>query len=322
MDSIRVLVISNPSAPHLNVLQGLSQPVHVSIGQDLELVSREAREAHVVMIGNFRMEPFRTVFPLATRLDWVHSLAAGVDNFLFPEFIASPVRMTNGQGMFSEPLAEFAIGAMLFFSKSLRRMLDSQESAHWDPFDVEMVAGRTLGIVGYGGIGKATAQLARGMGMRVLALRKRASLANGDPNVEAVYSPDRLREMLARCDFVLVAAPLTPETRAMIGPDELRVMKSSAVIMNVGRGAVIVEAALVDALEQNRIRGAALDVFEHEPLPANHPFYRLKNVLLSPHCADRAPGWQQAAMQVFVDNFELYRKGLPLKNLVDKKAGY
>jgi phosphoglycerate dehydrogenase-like enzyme len=322
MDPIHVLVISNPLAPHLNVLQGLSQPVHLAIGQDLELVSKEAPNAHVVMIGNFRAEPFRTVFPLATRVDWVHSLAAGVDNFLFPEFIRSAVRLTNGQGMFSEPLAEFAVGAMLFFSKSLRRMLDSQQSARWDPFDVEMISGRTLGIVGYGGIGKATAKLARGMGLRVVALRKRASLSNGDPDVEAVYSPDRLREMFALCDFVLLAAPLTPETRGMIGPDELSALKSTAVVINVGRGAVVVESALVDALERNRIRGAALDVFEHEPLPSDHPFYRLKNVLLSPHCADRAPGWQQAAMQVFVDNFDLYRQGLPLKNLVDKKAGY
>jgi phosphoglycerate dehydrogenase-like enzyme len=160
------------------------------------------------------------------------------------------------------------------------------------------------------------------MGMRVLALRKRAGLSTADPNVEAVYSPDRLREMLSLCDFVLMAAPLTSETRGMIGAAELIVLKSTAVVMNVGRGAVIVEAALVDALEQDRIRGAALDVFEHEPLPADHPFYRLKNVLLSPHCADRAPGWQQAAMQVFLDNFERYRNGQPLKNLVDKKAGY
>jgi phosphoglycerate dehydrogenase-like enzyme len=322
MDPIHVLVISNPSAPHLSVLSSLSQPVHVCVAQDLELVSREAPDARVVMIGNFRMEPFRTVFPLAKRLDWVHSLAAGVDNFLFPEFISSPIRLTNGQGMFSEPLAEFAIAAMLFFSKDLRRMLNSQEAGRWDPFDVEMLRDHTLGIVGYGGIGKATAQLAHAMGMRVLALRKRAGLSTADPNVEAVYSPDRLREMLSLCDFVLMAAPLTSETRGMIGAAELSVLKSTAVVMNVGRGAVIVEAALVDALEQDRIRGAALDVFEHEPLPADHPFYRLKNVLLSPHCADRAPGWQQAAMQVFLDNFERYRNGQPLKNLVDKKAGY
>jgi len=322
MDPIRVLVISNSSAPHLSVLQELSQPVHVAVGQDLDLVRREAQDAHVVMIGNFRAEPFRTVFPLATRVDWVHSLAAGVDNFLFPEFIKSPVRLTNGQGMFSEPLAEFAVGAMLYFSKSLRRMLESQEAGRWDPFDVEMIAGRTLGIVGYGGIGRATAKLARGMGMRVLALRKRATLSEGDPNVDAVYAPDGLREMLAVSDFVLVAAPLTAETRGMIGARELSALKSTAVVMNVGRGAVIVESELVDALEGNRIRGAALDVFTQEPLPEGHPFYRLKNVLLSPHCADRAPGWQQAAMRVFVENFELYRKGLPLRNLVDKEAGY
>jgi phosphoglycerate dehydrogenase-like enzyme len=322
MDPINLLVISNPSAPQVSVLNRIPEPVEIRVGHDLDFAQREAPEAQAILVANFRSEPFRTVFPLAKRLDWVHCLAAGVDFLLFPELVASSVSLTNGRDMFSEPLAEFAIASMLFFSKDLRRMLRGQEAGRWDPFNVGMLREHTLGIVGYGGIGRATARLARGMGMRVLALRRRAALSQDEPALEAVYPPDRLREMLALCDFVLVATPLTGETRGMIGADELSVLKRSAVIMNVGRGAVIVESALIEALEQDRIRGAALDVFEHEPLPEGHPFYRLPNVLLSPHCADRAEGWQQVAMQVFLENFERYRQGQPLKNVVDKKAGY
>jgi phosphoglycerate dehydrogenase-like enzyme len=133
---------------------------------------------------------------------------------------------------------------------------------------------------------------------------------------------EQLREMLSVCDYVLIATPLTPETKGMIGEVELGAMKSSAVIINVGRGPVIVEEALVAALEQRRIRGAALDVFDKEPLPEGHPFYRLDNVLLSPHSADHTIGWEELSMQIFLANFERFRNGQPLTNVVDKKAGY
>src|SRR5262249_32725248 len=212
------------------------------------------------------------------------------------------------------------IASMLFFAKDLRRMLDGQHARRWDPFDVVMLKGRTLGIIGYGGIGRATAKLARAMGMRIVAGRRRAG--GDEEGIDAIYAPDRLREMLGLCDFVFLATPLTPETRGMIGPGEIAAMKESAVFINVGRGAVVVESALVEALEKKRILGASLDVFEQEPLPPDHPFYRLPNVLLSPHCADRAAGWQQVAMRVFLDNLERYRRGEPLHNVVDKKAGY
>jgi phosphoglycerate dehydrogenase-like enzyme len=211
---------------------------------------------------------------------------------------------------------------MLFFAKDLRRMLRNQEAGKWAPFDIEMLEGRTLGIVGYGEIGRATAELAHAFGMRVMAIRRRASLSTDDPNLDAVYPPEQLEDMLAAADYVVVAAPNTPETRGMIGEPELNYMKSSAVIINVGRGPVIVETALVQALENKRIRGAALDVFDHEPLPDGHPFYSCDNVLLSPHCADHTVGWVEMAVDLFIENFKLFEAGQPLKNIVDKKAGY
>lgn len=322
MDSINLLVISNPDAPHLSILEKIEQPVHIRVGEDLEFAKEESPSTDVILNGNFKREPFRTIFPLAKRVAWVHSLSAGVESTISPELVASSVPLTNGRGVFKDSLAEFAISAMLFFAKDLRRMIRNQEAGRWEQFDIAMLRGQTLGVVGYGEIGRETAQLARALGMRILAVRRKTALSQADTNVEAVYPPDRLREMLGLCDFVVVAAPNTPETRGMIGAAELRTMKPSTVIVNVGRGSVIEESALIEALELNRIRGAALDVFEHEPLSAGHPFYEMRNVLLSPHCADHTVGWVEMAMDLFVENFERFRRGEPLLNVVDKKAGY
>ena len=184
------------------------------------------------------------------------------------------------------------------------------------------IRNQILGIVGYGEIGRESARLAHALGMRVYATRRRLSGSNDDPYVERMFPLTALHEMLAECDYVLAATPLTPETRGMIGEAELAAMKPSAVIINVGRGPVIVESALVAALKQGRIKGAALDVFDTEPLPSGHPFYRLPNVLLSPHSADHTVGWADLAIYKFIENFQRFRNGQPLDNIVDKCAGY
>ena len=161
------------------------------------------------------------------------------------------------------------------------------------------------------------------MGMRVLAVKRHASpLGGADELVEQTYPPEHRLEMLPRCDYVVVAAPLTSETCGMIGDAEFAAMKPSAVVINVGRGPVINEAAMVNALASGRIKGAALDVFDHEPLPAGHPFYGMENVLLSPHCADHTPDWLDNAMKFFIEQYQRFRSSEPLRNVVDKKLGY
>jgi len=161
------------------------------------------------------------------------------------------------------------------------------------------------------------------MGMNVLAVRRHVSASQiRDPLVAETFTPDRRLEMISRCDYVVAAAPLTEETRGMIGEAEFRAMKPTAVVINVGRGPVINEEAMIGALSDRRIGGAALDVFDHEPLPAGHPFYKLENVLLSPHCADHTPDWLDNAMQFFIEQYERLRTGQTLLNVVDKKLGY
>ncbi len=322
MPPLELLVISNPAASHLRLLDRLPGPVNIQVGSDVEFLKAHALTAEVILTGGLKSELLRAAFLHAPRVRWVHVLWAGVDKLLFPELIESPVPLTNGRGVFKDGLAEFTLASIFYFAKDIRRLVRNQEQGKWEQFDNLEVRGQVLGVVGYGAIGREAARLARAVGMKVLALRKRTALANNDPLVDRVYSPDQLHEMLAQSDYVLVATPLTAGTRGMLGEAELKAMKTSAVIINVGRGPVMVEPALIAALEKGEIKGAALDVFDTEPLPAGHPFYRMPNVLLSPHAADHTVGWADRAVRQFITNFERFRNGQPLENIVDKKAGY
>src|ERR1700730_4704085 len=322
MDPILLLVISDPSASNLRLLEKLPEPVEVRVGNDPEFLKTHAPDADVIVNGSHHGELLHAVFPYARRVKWIHVLSAGVEKLLFPELIANPAPLTNGRGVFKDSLAEFSMASILFFAKDLRRLVSSQEAGKWEQFDVVQIRGQVLGVVGYGEIGRETGRLARALGMKVVAVRRRAELSANDSDLERAYPPEGLREMLSVSDYVVVSTPLTSETRGLIGDAQLRAMKSSGVIINVGRGPVIVEPALIAALTEKRIRGAALDVFDVEPLPAGHPFYKLDNVLLSPPSADHVAGWADSAMNRFLENFERFRNGQPLENMVDKKAGY
>ena len=322
MENNTVLVLADPTEPVLAMLESLPDTTIVAAGSSLEAFERTAAEASVIFSWSISGSLLEQVFAMAPRVRWIHSRSAGLDGVLFPALVESPVPLTNSRGVFSESLGEFVVGAAIFFAKDFRRMVHSQEAGVWDQFDVQPVAGATMGIVGYGHIGNAIARRARALDMRVLALRKRPDQSANDPLVEEVFPPERMLEMLARCDYIVASAPLTAETRGIIGESELRAMKKTAVVMNVGRGPVIDERALVRALEEGWIQGAALDVFDTEPLPDGHPFYRLKNVLLSPHCADHTPDWLAEAMRFFLLQFERFHKGEPLLNIVNKAGGY
>jgi phosphoglycerate dehydrogenase-like enzyme len=322
MENNTILVLADPTEPILAMLEQLPDAATIAVGNRVEAFERTAADANIIYSWSIAGELLQRVFAISPRVRWIHSRAAGLDGVLFPALIESPVPLTNGRGVFSESLGEFAVAAALYFAKDFRRMVRNQEAGVWEQFDVEPLEGSTMGIVGYGDIGRAIAKRAHALGMKVLALRRRPEQSAGDPLIDEVFPPERKLEMLARCDYIAAAAPLTPDTRSMIGDAEFRAMKKTAVIMNVGRGPVIDEAAMVSALEQGRIKGAALDVFDREPLPAGHPFYRLKNVLLSPHCADHTPEWLADAMRFFLQQFERFRQGAPLLNVVDKKSGY
>jgi phosphoglycerate dehydrogenase-like enzyme len=317
-----LLALGDPRDPKLSYLERLPEGTSLAAGNTPEAFGNLAPEADVILLWWPPRGLLDQVLAMAPRVRWIHSPAAGLDGLLTPALLASPATLTNGRGVFSQSLGEFALAAILFFAKDLRRMVRSQQAGRWDPFDVDEIRFQTVGIVGYGDIGRACAQRAKACGMRVLGLRKRPEQSQDDPWADQVYGFGQLQAMLPQCDYVIAAAPLTPETRGMIGEAALAAMKPEAVLINVGRGPVVDEAALTRALESGRIRGAALDVFDVEPLPAGHPFYRLENVLLSPHCADHTRDWLDQAMLFFLDNFARYRAGQPLRNVVDKQRGY
>jgi phosphoglycerate dehydrogenase-like enzyme len=322
MDNITVVVLANPNEPQLAMLEALPPETGIVVGNSPEAFARAAREASIIFNWSGSGALLREVLGMCPAVRWVHCRAAGLDDLLSPELIASPVPLTNGSGVFSPPLGEFVLGAILYFAKDFRRLIRNQTAGVWEQFDVAEVSGQTAGIVGYGDIGRAVATRLKAMGMNILALRRTAPSAGADPLVSKYYGPEGLAEMIPQCDYVVVTAPLTAETRGMIGAREFAAMKASAVVINVGRGAVIDEAAMIDALTGKRILGAALDVFTSEPLPTGHPFFQLENVLLSPHSTDHTHDWLERAMQFFLTQFERFAKGEPLLNVVDKKRGY
>jgi phosphoglycerate dehydrogenase-like enzyme len=312
-----VLVLSNADDPQLRMLESVP---HMRLNS-LADINDEAKQAEVILHWIGPRDLLRSVFLACPGVRWVHSRSAGLDSTLFPELVQSPVPLTNGSGVFSQTLGEFALAAILYFAKDLRRMLRNQEAARWEQFDVEEIAGQTVGIVGYGDIGRAVATRVHAMGMQVLALKRHAP-ASPDPFIAQFYKPSELADMLAHCDYVVVAAPLTPETRHMISDAAFAAMKPSAVVINIGRGPVIDQAALVRALTQGKIKGAGLDVFEQEPIPEGDPIYKFENVLVSPHCADHTKDWLNQAMQFFLQQYERFRNGQPLENIVEKHLGY
>jgi len=322
MDSLTLLVLANPADRRLRLLDRLPQDTRIAAGDSVGAVASAAPGADVILAWFTGRALLEEVWRMAPRVRWVHSSSAGVENVLFPALIASPAVLTNSRGLFSRSLAEFVMAAILFFAKDLRRMVRSQAAGLWDPFEIEEIHGRWIGILGYGDIGRTVAGRARALGMRVAVLRRRSGLSPHDPLIERLVPPEGLPELLTLADYLVLTVPLTPQTRGLVGEAQLNLMKPGAVLINIARGPVVVEADLVRALEQKRIRGAALDVFDAEPLPPGHPFYRLDNVLLSPHCADHFPGWMDRAMEFFLENFERFHKGEPLQNVVDKTLGY
>jgi phosphoglycerate dehydrogenase-like enzyme len=323
MNASPVLVLTAPGDNDIPRVAELRQIARVVVGDSPSDFVRAGVDADVILHWSGSLALLREVFLISSRVRWVHSRSAGVEDVLFPELINSEVILTNGSGVFSPSLGEFALAAILYFAKDFRRLIRNQMRGRWEQFDVSMVAGKTLGIVGYGSIGRAVAARARALDMTVLGFRRNVpQQAEKDSLIDEVYGPEKLLEMLSRCDYVVVTLPLTEHTRGLIAEAEFAAMKSNAVVINVGRGPTIDESAMIRALSEHRIRAAALDVFDQEPLPQGHPFYSLENVLLSPHCADHTPDWLNNAMQFFLAQMQRFRNGETLWNIVDKTLGY
>lgn len=277
-----------------------------AVVRDADALRRELPGTDVLVLSPRYGDVLREVWPEATSVRWIHSLGAGVEKLPFDLLRQSDVVVTNAKGVYADGLAEFVIGAMLYFAKDLRGLITNQAAKKWDPKPVDRLEGATCGIIGYGSIGAAIGNRAQALGMHLLTVRRQG----GTP----------LADLLAQSDYVVLSTPLTNATHHLMNADRLALMRATAVLINVSRGEVVDEAALVKEL--GRIRGAALDVFETEPLPASSPLWTMENVLISPHSADLTRDSHQRAVELFQTNVERYRKGEPLLNVVDKTAGY
>jgi phosphoglycerate dehydrogenase-like enzyme len=260
------------------------------------------------------------------RLRWIHTGAAGVASLLHPELVDGDVVLTNSAGIHAEPMAETVIGMILHFARGLDHAVRAQARPEWGAAAFEgqdngvfEVAGATLGVVGFGGIGQAVARRGRALGMDVLAVRRRPG---EHPDATILHGPDALARLLAASDVVVLALPSTAASRGLLGAREVAGMKPGAVLVNVARGDVVDEAALVEALRAGRLRGAGLDVFAAEPLPADSPLWRLPNVLVTPHVSATSPRFWERQSELIVENLQRYAEGWPLRNVVDVREGY
>lgn len=257
----------------------------------------------------------------ATKLRWIQTAGAGIDRI--DKDAHRHLTLTNASGVAAVPIAEYVIGVIIMFAKGMPLFMRRQLARTWDRrIEGVEVAGKTCGIVGMGAIGTETARRARALGMRVLATRRSVTARTADEIAHELLPAADLPYLLAESDYVVITAPLTPETRHLIGAKELALMKRSAVLINIGRGAVIDEQALIAALRAGTIAGAGLDVFEKEPLPADSPLWALENVIITPHASAGSERYTERAAAIICENLRRYLDGQPLRNIVDLDRGY
>ena len=319
----------------------LLNEVRAAAGEDADVTSAASEPEILAALPNaevYLAGPLNArLLEAARSLRWVHATGAGVEGLLFPEFVArEEVLFTNSRGAHHIAMPEYVLMAMLSWTHHLPALIRAQAQREWVKPVPEEVYGKTLGLLGYGEIGRATAARAAPLGVRCIALRRHASGTDrsvratprnaqdtdGAELVERTYAPHELHDFLAASDFVVNSLPLTAETRGLIGAAELRAMRPTAVLIHLGRGPTVQSDALLQALKEKTIAGAFLDVFDEEPLRADSPFWELENAILTSHTSGNSVHYLERAVGMFCENLRRYVKGEPLKNVVDKRLGY
>lgn len=253
-------------------------------------------------------------------LRWIHSVSAGVDHAIGGSLTAHPAILTNARGIFDGPIAEMVLGYMLMATKKMPIFMEQQRKHLWQRHNLREMQGLSVGIVGLGSIGSEIARRCHAFDMRLLATRRHPEL--GGEHIDQMLPQSKLDVLLENSDFVVLATPLTPETRGMIGREQLLKMRPSAWLVNIARGPIVVEEALVHALKEKWIAGATLDVFSEEPLPANSPLWDFSNVIITPHNSWSTPHLKEREATLFLDNLQRYLRDQKLLNVVNKKKGY
>ncbi|MGE5618595.1 MAG: D-2-hydroxyacid dehydrogenase [Sphingomonadaceae bacterium] len=319
---MRILVNVKLSGEQVASLERLDPRLEVVRELDPEQARREFREAEIFY-------GFQLPGPLeeAKRLRWIQLVSAGAEHLFEIGIDRTDILVTTASGIHRHAIAEYSLCVMVMLARRMPLVLRESERHQWKPSRLrtyygEELCGKTLGILGLGAIGQRVATVARCMGMRVLGLRRSGGEGLPEGLVHEVYGPDGLMELLPQCDFLLVLVPLTRETRGLIGQRELHAMKPSAYLINVARGGIVDEAALARALREGWIAGAAVDVFEQEPLPEDSEIWDLPNLIVTPHIAGATLPYLDRATEIFEENLRRYLAGEPMLNLLDKQKGY
>ncbi|NEB04734.1 D-2-hydroxyacid dehydrogenase [Streptomyces sp. SID13726] len=306
-----LLVLDADPLPRLGRLTGRARIEHA----DETTLAERLPFADVLLVWDFTSTAVRDAWPgEGPRPRWVHTASAGVDHLMCPELVASDTRVTNARGVFDQPIAEYVAALVLTMAKDLPRTLDLQREGVWRHRESQRVAGTRACVVGSGPIGRAIVATLKALGITTALVGRRSRTG--------VHGPDDLDRLMARADWVIAAAPLTAETLGMFDARRFGVMQPSARFINIGRGQLVVEDDLVAALAKRWITGAALDVFESEPLPPDSPLWHVPGLIVSPHMSGDTIGWRDQLGTQFVELYDRWEAGRALPNVVDKGRGY
>lgn len=319
MASKPVLLVTYKLSPRdLERIQAYSSKIEIRYEPHPAEAEKSLKEA-VILFGHLDEEQFH----LAKNLRWVHLAVAGVDRMLYPEFVRSDVILTNSKGIHKHQMTELLFGMMLTLTRKLRAFQKLQTCKTWDisPYrETELLAGRTIGILGLGSIGSEIAKVASGFGMRVIGLRRNPTIPAYHVNI--LIGMENLPLLLKESDHIVVVLPLTAETRNLITKREFDLMERAPYFYNLARGPIVNEQDLIQSIKEGKIKGAGLDVFQDEPLDPLSPLWEMENVIITPHVGGLVPHYMTEAVSLFLDNLQRYLDGIDLLNLVDKDRGY
>jgi phosphoglycerate dehydrogenase-like enzyme len=314
--SVAVLLAKGEAPPEgLDLVSALAD---LHLVDDAATVAQALRRADVLFVWDFRSDLLQTAWPDDSVVRWIHTGSIGVDAVLVAPVLERDIVVTNTRGVFERPIAEYVLGLILMFAKDLHGTLARQRERRWEHRETETIGGARVLILGAGGVAREVAPLLRAAGMEVQVVGRTAR--SGDSALGDVRASTEVDELLPGADFVVLALPLTSETRGYLDERRIGLLSPRARIVNVGRGPLLEEDALLAALRGGAIAGAALDVFATEPLPPEHPFWTMDRVVVSPHMSGDRIGWEREVVARFADNLRRWRAGQALHNLVDKRG--
>lgn len=319
MRRLRIVLLTADNVPLPYNIADIAEMAEVTVTTSSDL-GRVLPDANVLLLWDFFSGALKRAWPSAQRLEWIHIAAAGVDSLMFRELRESPILVTNAHGVFDQPIAEFVLASILAHDKQLHLSRQLQHERIWRHRELTLTAGSRALIVGTGGIGRAVARLLAAVGLQIKGVGRQPREYDGD--FGSIVSSSDLSAHVGWADHVVLAAPLTPQTRGLVSADVLAAMKPEAHLINVGRGGLIDETSLVSALKGKEISHASLDVFGEEPPPEAHPFWSLDNVSMSAHMSGDVRGWRRTLADQFLDSLHTFTAGQEFPVQIDKAKGY